>query len=34
LPGLLKGADDVKNVNALQDRYSLTSLREWVAGER
>ena len=30
----VKGPDDVKNVNALQDRYSLTSLREWVAGQR
>lgn len=30
----VKGPDDVKNVNALQDRYSLTSLREWVAGRR
>jgi hypothetical protein len=30
----VKGADDVKNVNALQDRYSLTSLREWMAGRR
>jgi hypothetical protein len=30
----VKGPDDVKNVNALQDRYILTSLREWVAGRR
>lgn len=30
----VKGPDDVKNVNALQDLYSLTSLREWVAGRR
>lgn len=30
----VKGPDDLKNANALQDRYSLTSLREWVAGRR
>ncbi len=30
----VKGPDDVKEVNALQDRYSLTSLREWVGGRR
>ncbi len=30
----VKGPDDVKIVNALQDSYSLTSLREWVAGRR
>lgn len=30
----VKGPDDVKNVNTLQDRYSLTSLREWVEGRR
>ena len=30
----VKGQDDVTNVNALQDRISLTSLQEWVAGRR
>jgi hypothetical protein len=30
----VKGADDVKAVNAIQDKYQLTSLREWVKGNR
>jgi hypothetical protein len=30
----VKGPDDVKNINALQERHSLTSLREWAAGRR
>ncbi len=30
----VKGPDDLKNVVALQDRCSLTSFKEWVAGQR
>ena len=30
----VKGQDDVKNVHAIQDKYQLTSLREWSKGKR